>query len=308
MSNKNDCRRQRGNESCGCTAEDVNAQGNALDAAFENTIGAERRAEDFSDPICISVDKVYDACRERNCIVDARVYFTPCNQEIIENSINVKLKKAEIIWVYTDIEPVLYNSGYYSIDIKYFIDVTIEAFAGMCDPEEIHGLVTYDKRIILYGSEGQTKSFKSTLDPGEEIEHVWKTTNLPKVTVEVVDPIALTARLAESDCCCNESAVAIPSNICSCYGEELVVSDNVKKVLVSLGIFSIVRIERNVQILVDAVDFCIPEKHCTSSTDQEPCELFNSIRFPIDEFFPPSGASNLSSDDNGSCCSCGCSR
>ena len=69
-----------------------------------------RRSEDFSSPICVSVDKVYDACRERNCIVDSRVFVRECDQDIIDKAINVKLKDADIIWVYTDIDFSKYNN------------------------------------------------------------------------------------------------------------------------------------------------------------------------------------------------------
>ncbi len=310
MSYKNNHCRKNAQDSCSdcCAVKDVNAEGIAEDCAVEAAETAERRCEDFSEPICVSANKIYDACRERNCVVDSRVYVTENDQELIENAINVKLKKAEIIWVYTDIEPVLYNSGYYSIDIKFFIDVTLEVFEGACAPEEIHGLTTYDKRIILFGSEGQTKTFKSTFEPGEEIEKVRRSTNLPTVTVEAVDPIALSAKLADKDCCCdNGCTAAIPQNINSCYCGDLVTSDDVRKVLVSFGLFTIVRIERKVQLLINAVDFCVPEKICSAATDDDPCSLFNTIRFPIDEFFPPASESE---NGNPYCkdqdCGCGC--
>ena len=44
------------------------------------------------------------------------------------------------------------------------------------------------------------------------------------------------------DSCCCDTNVSIPTNICSCYGEDLVIANNIKKVLVSLGLFTIVRI------------------------------------------------------------------
>lgn len=313
MSCKNEFTRQRA-ASCGCNnaetaAEPVSVPGTVQDTESENSECKRRRSEEFSEPVCVSVDKVYDACRERTCVVDERVYFTECGQEIIESAINVKLKKAEIIWVYTDTEPVLYSSGYYSVDIKYFIDVTIEAFSDVCAPTEVHGLVTYDKRVMLYGSEGQTKSFESTIDPGDCMEHIWKSNNMPKITVEVVNPIALSARLVDDSCCCCDTNVSIPTNICSCYGEDLVIANNIKKVLVSLGLFTIFRIERKVQLLIDAVDFCIPEKTCVGATPQDPCDLFDNVRFPIDEFFPPTKtndftSSNCGKNDRG--CGCGC--
>jgi len=38
---------------------------------------------------------------------------------------------------------------------------------------------------------------------------------------------------------------------------------------------------------VPAFDFCVPMKRCIASTDQDPCELFETIEFPVSEFFPP---------------------
>ena len=59
-----------------------------------------------------------------------------------------------------------------------------------------------------------------------------------------------------------------------------------KAVLVTLGLFSIVQMERDVQILIPAYDYCIPQRECECST-QNPCETFEGIEFPVDEFFPP---------------------
>ena len=65
--------------------------------------------QSIKDAVCIHTDKVYDACKDKDCIVDARVYVTPCGQEIIDRSINIKVRKAEIIWVYTDVELSMYK-------------------------------------------------------------------------------------------------------------------------------------------------------------------------------------------------------
>jgi hypothetical protein len=59
-----------------------------------------------------------------------------------------------------------------------------------------------------------------------------------------------------------------------------------KIALVTLGLFSIVKIERQVQMLIPAYDFCVPDKECTGSTG-DPCELFRTIKFPTNEFFLP---------------------
>ena len=66
--------------------------------------------------------------------------------------------------------------------------------------------------------------------------------------------------------------------------------------LVTLGLFSIVQMERDVQILIPAYDYCIPKRECECNT-QNPCDTFQNIDFPVDEFFPPE-----KSDGGGCCC------
>ena len=40
-------------------------------------------------------------------------------------------------------------------------------------------------------------------------------------------------------------------------------------------------------LLIPAYDFCVPQKECIGATDDNPCDLFDRISFPVDEFFPP---------------------
>ncbi len=252
------------------------------------------RLADFKDGVCIHTDQVYDSCREKDCLENIRVILTRYGQDLVDQAINIKVKKAEVIWVYTDLEPVPFNRGFFTVEIKYFFKVTLDIFRNVGRPCEIEGLATFDKRVILFGSEGNSKSFSSKYDPGCSIPHVWEKNNLPKAVVEVVDPIALSARLVEdcscgSSCCCGES-VGVPENICRCFDDDLVLGDGQKSVLVSLGLFTIVKIERNVQLLIPAIDFCVPQKECLTATEDNPCELFESLRFPLDEFFPPQKA------------------
>ena len=55
------------------------------------------------EAVCIHTDKVYDQCRDKDCLEDLRVIFTRTDQEVVNNAINVKCKKAEIIWVFTEV-------------------------------------------------------------------------------------------------------------------------------------------------------------------------------------------------------------
>lgn len=246
---------------------------------------------DFSNGVCVQTDKIYDSCRDKECIENMRVYLTEAGQQILDRAINVKLRKAEIIWVYSDVEPVPFNNGYFTIDIKFFFKVSLEVFCGVGQPTGIEGLATYDKKVILFGSEGNAKVFSSKYKPDEVDSQLWQKTNLPKAQIETVDPIALAARLVEKndccECCCGETDVnSLPENICRVFND-LIVDNGSKRVYVTIGLFTITRIIRKVQLLIPVIDFCIPDNECIASTDNNPCELFEKLRFPVDEFFPP---------------------
>lgn len=325
MSDRNERNRRNGAPTGNCvtvceavdTSSD-SAAAVAADAKEEAVETRRRRVSEFSEPICISTNQIYDSCRDRDCVSDARVYLTEADQELIENAINVKLKRAEIIWVYTNIEPLSFNNGYYSIDLKFFVRTTLEVFTGVCNPSIIYGLSTFDKRVMLFGSEGNSKIFKSEFNRQSscDISSSWQNTGMPTVVVETVEPVALSAKIEEAKCCpagcdCDDSVLQtsatsdyFPENICGCFDGDLVIGDNMRRVMVSYGLFSIIRLERDTQLMIDAIDFCIPTQECPSATEGNPCNLFDDIRFPIDEFFPPQrGASENS---RGRCgCSCG---
>lgn len=59
---------------------------------------------EIKDCVCIHTDKVYDSCKDKDCIEDARVFLTSCGQEIIDKAVNVKCRKSEIIWVFSDVD------------------------------------------------------------------------------------------------------------------------------------------------------------------------------------------------------------
>ena len=239
------------------------------------------------DSVCIQTNQIYDSCKEKDCLENLNVLFTRADQELINRAINVKCRKAEIIWVYSDVEAVPFNRGFFTVDIKYFFRITLDVFTGVGTPVQAEGLATFDKKVILFGSEGNAKIFSSKYRPNEVDQQQIAKTNLPKAVVEAVDPICLSARLSEERSCCCEEAGNIPQFICSCFGDELVSPSESKNVQVSLGLFTIVRLERTTQLLIPSYDFCIPQKECISATDENPCDLFDRIQFPFDEFYPP---------------------
>lgn len=257
--------------------------------------------------VCISTNQVYDSCMDRDCIKDARVFFSEEVQEIVNRAINIKVKSAEIVWVYSNVEEMPFNKGFYTVDIKYFINVRLDIFSTLGVPQEINGLSVYDKKVILFGSEGKTKSFTSKFNPESNISEIWEKNNLPEATVQVVDPIALSVRFAQKEeccCCCSASTVNIPKSICGCYGGNITTEESEKNVLVTLGLFSVVKLERNVELKINSADFCVPKKQCNQISEENPCKIFETISFPVDEFYPP--RNGISSNENDGKCGCGC--
>lgn len=259
----------------------------------------------FKEAVCIHTDKVYDSCRDKDCLENIRVYLTACGQEVVDRAINVKCTKAEIIWVFSDVEPVPFNRGFYSIDLKYFFKVTLAVFTGLGRPTEVEGLATFDKKVILFGSEGNAKVFASKYKEDAFDPQMWRKTNMPKAVIEVVDPITLGAKVVDvhdKQCCCDDDfdIASIPESVCRVFDDNFVLGGETKRVFVSIGIFSIIKLERRVQLLIPAYDFCVPNKECVGATDDNPCDLFERINFPVDEFFPPERSEFTDGGD------CGC--
>ena len=82
------------------------------------------------------------------------------------------------------------------------------------------------------------------------------------------------------------AAPAIVACITQRYGGCFCDDNNGKVVYVTLGIFTIVQLIRNVQMLVPVYDYCMPSKECCPTSDN-PCDLFRKMCFPVEEFFPP---------------------
>jgi hypothetical protein len=206
-----------------------------------------------------------------------------------------------------DVEPVQFNRGFYSVDITCCFDVSVEVFDRPCGrtgrkPCIVSGIAVFNKRVILFGSEGSVKVFTSDSEDGNGSR---ESDDLPKAVVEAVDPVFLAARLVDADC--PVDGTQVPEMFSEKLEGSLGCVVPLKLVLVTLGLFSIVKLERNVQMLIPAYDFCIPDKECISSSNNDPCDLFKNIKFPINQFFPPRFADGIS-PANAPDCGCGENR
>ena len=251
-------------------------------------VSDERR---IREAVCIHTKKIFDSCKDKDCIEDLRVYPTRGCQEVIDRAVSVKAGCAELLYAYIDVEPVTFTRVFYTVDVRYFYRITADAFVGAARPVEITGLAVFDKRVILFGSEGSAKVFTSTgKNCGSDIQGLPATT-APTAVVESVDPIILGMKLVEvCQCHHHDNCCEIPPAVCACFPEELVTGGDVHRLFVTLGQFSIIRLERDTQLLMPAYDYCMPEKDCDCGCDcrqEDPCELFRKVQFPVGEFFPP---------------------
>ena len=204
------------------------------------------------EAVCIHTHKIFDSCRDKDCVEDLRFYPTASAQEVLSACQMVRGGTAELLYVYTDVEPVTFNRGFYSIDMRFFYRVTLQVGTGTPRCTEAEGLCVF--------------------------------------VVEAVDPIVLDARAEDrcKPCRCDCGLTEIPAFIAQSFDQPLLFDDNGgRRYYVTLGQFSLVRLERDTQLLIPVYDYCIPQTECSGGDQEDPCGLFRSVAFPVNEFFPP---------------------
>ena len=248
--------------------------------------GPVNREAVIREAVSINTRKIFDSCRDKDCIDDLRVFPTLTSQSYIDTALSIRPRRAELLYCAVNVEPISFNRGYYTVDCSYFYRVTGETFPGGLT---VQGLAVFDKRAMLFGSEGSVKTFSS--EGGEAIE---ETDDLPVAVVNAVDPIALHMKLTEADAPApgEPEQRAIPDFIADAFPEPLVLTDTGRRWYVTVGQFTILRLERDTQLLIPAYEYSLPDKECPSTDQDDPCEMFSKIRFPVEEFFPPNVVEN----------------
>ena len=253
----------------------------------------------FREAVCVETSKVYDSCSAKDCFEDLQVYFPAPAQSVIDAAISVKPKKASVLNVYLDVEPVAFNKGYYAVDVTFFFKVTVEAYTSPVGcPTEVTGLALFTKKVILYGGEGGAAVFSTDLSLTDRPDGCG--TSLPTASIQLVDPIFLAAKLCERGEMCFEPCVSIPAAVADRFDGEFGPELPCRTVYVTLGLFSVVNLLRKVQLLLPVYDYCLPQKECCCSTE-DPCEVFRGIRFPVEEFFPRRFCGDGDKDDDCEC-------
>lgn len=273
----------------------------------------------FREAVCVHTNKVYDSCKSKECLRDIRVYLCEEAQELINSDgiASVKARSAELLCVKIDVEQVRFNRGFYTIDIRFFYKIECEVSCFVGRPKIIDGLSVFDKQVVLFGGEGGANIFSSRyVADGMDIQ-LCPDSNKPQAVVEVVPPVLLDAKIVEPKTCCNCCCCKlheIPRAISPCFGgDDIVLAEDNNQLFVTLGQFSIIRLERDIQLLMPAYDICLPRRDCSNSgtgEEQDPCSVFANFEFPVDEFFPPRNENADRDSYGGECeskkgCNCG---
>jgi hypothetical protein len=242
------------------------------------------------DTFCIEANRVLDSCRDRDCFENVQVFLTNYGNEIIERTGNIRVKHSCIAWTNITVDPIAFNKGFYSVNIRLYIKIVFEACLSPGRVQEFDGVAVLDKNVVLFGGESNLNVFKSNGTKGfceAPTELCCSEGNVPTAVVEVVDPIILSARIIEKHhnhhctCCC--TCGDVPEYVTRTVNGQLC-DDGNRYLVVSIGIFSVVRIVRPGQYLIQATEYTVPDKECMSRSEENPCEIFKCMEFPIDQF------------------------
>ena len=264
--------------------------------------------------VCVDTYRILDSCRDKDCYEDVRVYLTERGQNIIDHTCAVRVKNASTVCSGIDIHPMPFNRGFYQLSIRFYIRLQLEACVAPGETEEFFGITAVEKKVVLFGSEGNVRVFRSSGEngfcPTTGCGNCSESASLPIAVLETVDPLVLDSKIVEPGrkCCCCCCADEIPDSVCSLTGVCLKEYEDGNRLLVSLGIFSVVRLERPAQYLIQGVEYCVPEKECVSAEEDDPCSVFRRMKFPVAEFCPPAlsetpGVGGCDCDSSGrKCC------
>ena len=248
------------------------------------------RPEDLRTALSIHTRKITDSCRDKDCIEDLRVYLTAGSQAVLDTAAGAKVRCAELLYTYIDVEPVAFDRNHYCIDATFYYRILADATLGTCRPAALYGLAVFSKRAVLCGEDSRARIFTSDTRIGCADGRSLYSANRPTAVVEVLDPMVLSSRVREvPDCTCRDTApLQIPDYISAAFDEPLVLTGDGRRLYVTLGQFSIIRLERDAQLVVPVLDYALPTKECCDNPGlaEDPCEMFSRIPFPTRQFAP----------------------
>ena len=218
------------------------------------------------EAVPIKVRRVFDSCSDRDCLSNIQLTLD-CGSLPADISI-VKSRCVKVKDISMNVEPVPFNKGFYSIDLTYTFSIELMAYEKSCgSPTLITAKAYAGKNVVLYGGESCSKIFFS--DRGEPDTYsnsdCCEFFNLPAASVQVVEPIALETRISMTERPLDKE------------------TGQIRTVVMTIGIFSVIELYRPVTIMVPTYEYTIPTKECHIDSES-PCAVFDRIRFPSEQF------------------------
>ena len=245
--------------------------------------------EDLRQAMSIHTRKITDSCRDKDCIEDLRVWLTAPSQQILESAAGARVRSARLLYTYIDVEPVAFDRNHYCIDVTFYYQILADAMTGSTIPATLCGLAVFSKRAVLCGEDSHAHIFTSDTCIGGSDGMPIRSANRPTAVVEVLDPMVLSSRVADA-CEQKECSVCqVPGSVRRLFDDDLVLSPTQRRLYVTLGQFSIIRLERDAQLIVPVLDYALPTKECCDNpgaSAEDPCEMFSRIPFPTRQFTP----------------------
>ena len=258
---------------------------------------------ELQQAMSIHTRKITDSCRDKDCIEDLRIYLTQSSQEVLNSAAGARVRNAELLYSYIDVEPVAFDRNHYCIDVTFYYQIQADAITGAVHPTALYGLAVFTKRAILCGEDSRAHIFRSDTHIGGADGITRVRANRPIAVVEVLDPMVLGSKVRDRHECNEATIIQIPDFIQHMFDEALVLTGDHRRLYVTLGQFSIIRLERDAQLIVPVLDYSIPTKECCDNPGlaEDPCEMFSRIPFPTRQFAPTGCDHNCREDD---CCNC----
>ena len=141
--------------------------------------------QELRQAMSIHTRKITDACRDKDCIEDLRVYLTTGSQTLLDSCANARVRCAELLYTYIDVEPVAFDRNHYCIDVTFYYRVLADAVVGTSRPATLYGLAVFSKRAVLCGEDSRAHIYTSDtrLNHPDGLSRL--SANLPTAVVEV---------------------------------------------------------------------------------------------------------------------------
>ncbi len=141
--------------------------------------------EDLQEALSIHTRKITDSCRDKDCIEDLRVFLTRASQDTLDSCTGAKVRCAELLYTYIEVEPVAFDRNHYCVDATFYYRIIADAVVGACRPVALHGLAVFSKRAVLCGEDSKAHIFTSNTRLGGPDGLTRFSANRPTAVVEV---------------------------------------------------------------------------------------------------------------------------